>query len=93
MAAIRTHVVMPEELVAAVDQLVGPRHRSRFITDAVEERVKRERRVQAAIAVAGSLIDDPDIPDEWRTAEGTSDWVRTIRKEADERVDKLWAED
>ena len=39
----RTHVIAPKELIKEVDQLVGPRRRSDFITAAVDEKLKREK--------------------------------------------------
>jgi len=41
---MRTHIVLPDAMVAAVDELVGKRRRGAFITDAVRERLRREQR-------------------------------------------------
>jgi predicted transcriptional regulator len=85
---VRTHIVMPKELVAEVDHLVGPRRRSEFIAEAVAEKVARERLRQAAHKVAGSLA-DVDTPG-WETPESTVEWVRALRRESDEKMRRDW---
>jgi metal-responsive CopG/Arc/MetJ family transcriptional regulator len=82
MTTIRTHVVLPKELVESIDRLVGHRHRSEFVAEAVAERLARRRRSMAAEAVAGSLA-DVDIPG-WETSEAAAQWVRDLRRSADE---------
>ena len=86
---MRTHVVVPDGLIAAIDARVGQRKRSRFITEAIEEKLRRAELLEAFDAVAGSLA-DADVPG-WETPEATSEWVRAIRRESD-RVPALWAE-
>lgn len=79
----RAQVVMAEGVVEEVDALVGQRRRSRFITEAVEEKPKRRRRVEAVDQVVGSSRDG-GIP-EWETAESTEAWVRALRDDWAER--------
>ena len=74
---VRTHVVFPKELVKTVDQLVGRRKRSAFLTEAVAEKVERERLGRALAATAGFLAEDAH--PEWSTPEDTSAWVRELR--------------
>ncbi len=52
MKNIRTHVALPEDLVAAIDSLVGKRGRSSFLADAAWREVKRRRLLQ--------LLQQPD---------------------------------
>jgi hypothetical protein len=84
---IRTHVVLPRELVEAVDQIVGSRRRSQYVEEALIERVKRDqqRRVLREMAETGSVLSDEVYP-YWSTPERTSAWVRQLRREADERA-------
>ena len=56
MAMARTNLTLPEELIAEVDAIAGPRRRSRYVADAVAQRVKRDRLLRAIDASAGSLI-------------------------------------
>jgi metal-responsive CopG/Arc/MetJ family transcriptional regulator len=74
---IRTHVVLPKELVEAIDRLVGQRKRSAFVTEAVAEKLQREQLGRALAETAGSLA-DTDYP-EWETQEKISAWVREMR--------------
>lgn len=82
--AIRAHVVLPKSIIEAIDELVGPRRRSRFVEEAIEERLVRERqrRALAEIAASGGVLDPADYP-EWATPEQTTAWVRKLREEAD----------
>ena len=74
---IRTHIVFPKALVSAVDELVGQRKRSAFVTEAVAEKLERERLGRALAETAGSLAAE-DYP-EWETPEMISAWVRKSR--------------
>jgi metal-responsive CopG/Arc/MetJ family transcriptional regulator len=83
---VRTHVVLPKELLEAVDELVGPRKRSAFIAEAVEALVARERLGKALEEATGFLAAE-DYP-EWETPEKISAWVRELRREADESTER-----
>lgn len=85
---VRTHVVVPKELVESVDEIVRARHRSEFFAEAVEEKLRRIKLLRAAEKFAGSLK-DVDIPG-WETPEPTSAWVREIREEADRKLEEKW---
>jgi metal-responsive CopG/Arc/MetJ family transcriptional regulator len=74
---IRTHVVFPKELVAAVDRLVGPRKRSAFLVQAVKEKISRERLRRALTTTAGFLAGETR--PEWETPEQVSAWVHQLR--------------
>ena len=78
---IRTHVVLPKDLVEAVDRMVGQRRRSQCVEEAVKEKVFRERQVQALEQYAGIL--DPAKYPEWDSPDKISAWVRGLREEAD----------
>lgn len=76
-ATIRTHIVFPRDLVDAVDDLVGQRRRSAFVTEAVAEKLQREQLGRALAETAGSLAAE-DYP-EWETQDKISAWVRETR--------------
>lgn len=78
---MRAHIVIDKALIEEVDCLVGPRHRSEFIAEAVEKKLKQERLRKAALEVGGSL-ENVDIPG-WETTESTIEWVRSLRREND----------
>ncbi len=56
MALARTNLTLPEELIAEVDAIAGPRGRSRYVADAVAQRVKRDRLLGAIDVSAGSFV-------------------------------------
>ena len=88
---VRTHVVLPVDLVHQIDQLVGKRKRSAFIEDAVEARLRRERLRRALERTAGAL--KGALPPEWETPEKTREWVRELRASGEERLKRIWGDD
>jgi hypothetical protein len=74
----RAHVMMPAELLRAIDALVGQRKRSQFIQEAVEEKLALMRRAEAFDRVVGSIADG-DVP-AWETRESTEEWLRELRQ-------------
>lgn len=84
---VRTHVVLPAELIERVDRRVGPRKRSQFIAEAVEAKLDREQRLEAFHRIAGSLK-DVDTPG-WNTPEETDAWVRALRTGDEETLRRL----
>lgn len=74
---MRTHVVLPDDLVAGVDALVGKRGRSRFIAEAAGEKLRKESLKKAIRDGAGIL--DPSKHPEWSTPEKVAEWVRAQR--------------
>lgn len=74
----RAHVVMPAELVEEIDAQVGPRKRSRFVQEAVEEKLRRQRLQTSLVEMAGSLA-DVDIPG-WETPEAAAEWICALRR-------------
>ncbi len=81
---IRTHVLLPRELVEEVDRAVGQRRRSHFIGEAVQEKLTRQRRTEALRRAAGS-IDLAEYP-AWSTPEKISAWVHDSRARDDARA-------
>lgn len=74
---MRTHVVLPEDLVEGVDEFVGKRGRSRFIAEATAEKLRKDRLVKAIREGAGIL--DPKKYPHWSTPEKIDSWVRELR--------------
>jgi len=84
--AIRAHVLLPEDLIAELDEVVGPRGRSEYIADALREKLLRERQRRAVEKYAGVLADE-DIP-EWATPELTTEWINRGRRDDRELPDQ-----
>lgn len=82
---VRTNLMLPKDLVDEVDRFAGPRGRSRYVTEALEARLKRDRLRDAIQASAGIWKDHPLFP----TSEAVVEWVREGRRS---RHDP-WAED
>ena len=74
---MRTHVILPDELIKEIDEKVGRRNRSRYIADVVAERIRRDKLVETIRRGAG-ILSDEDYP-EWSTPEKVAAWVRKLR--------------
>ena len=70
---------LPEDLVADLDEVAGPRKRSAFAEEALRRAIRREQFRIAAEEAAGSLKAE-DYP-HWRTSEDVVRWVREMRAE------------
>ena len=83
MPGKHAHIVLPEDLIADVDALVGERSRSAFLAEVIREAVDR-RRLLALLNVPEPVLKDADYP-EFRN--GSADWVHRLREE-DGRLDQ-----
>lgn len=79
---VRTHVMLPRDLIEAADRIVGERKRSELLTELLTTWLRRERQKEAVRAVLEDTqpLDD-DVPPEWLTAEGAARWVHDGRQE------------
>jgi hypothetical protein len=55
----RTNVTLPASLLAEVDRYAGPRGRSRYVAEAVAQRVRRDALGAAIRDTAGAMIGQP----------------------------------
>ena len=83
----RTHIVIPEQLVARIDTIVGKRGRSRFLTQAAERELMRLGQLKALEAAAGSWK-DKDHPE---LKHGAARWVDKLRWQDEERFQEVVA--
>lgn len=87
MGLVRTNITLPEETLALVDAVAGPRGRSRYIADVVRRQVRRDNARLVFEKYAGSLKDS----DGWgSTPEETLAILAEIR-DSSERDRMLWA--
>jgi metal-responsive CopG/Arc/MetJ family transcriptional regulator len=77
-AMARTHVVLADEVMSAVDNVVGERGRSRFLEDAAREKLDRLE-LEAALRETAGTLDRGKHP-EWRDRASTRQWVRDARR-------------
>ena len=82
----RTHVVIPEQLVKDIDNLVGVRQRSTFLTQAAERELMRLRQLRALDELVPWK--DKDHPE---LKQGAAKWVRKLRQETEQRFKKVTA--
>jgi hypothetical protein len=84
MSIRRTHVVIPEQLVAAIDQVVGKRRRSQFLVEAATRELMRQRQ-RVAISQAAGAWKDEDHPE---LKAGSAAFVKGLRQESEQRLKK-----
>ncbi len=78
---MRVHIFLDDELLSALDALVGPRGRSSFIAEAVRARVEQELRWRRMRSAIGSISDEGHPWDE-----DVAKWVHDSRREDPRRV-------
>jgi metal-responsive CopG/Arc/MetJ family transcriptional regulator len=59
MSLARTNLTLPADLLAQVDDLAGPRGRSRYVAEAVAQRLKRDKLGHAIRSTAGVISRQP----------------------------------
>src|SRR5260370_31990773 len=71
----RAHVILPVDVVAEIDKLVGKRGRSAFLTELAQREIKirRQREVLRETAGAWKSEDHPEL------AQGAAVWIEQIR--------------
>ncbi len=69
---------MPEELVQALNEVVGKGKKNLFIEQAIREKLIRET-VLAAITITAGVLSAEDHP-EWTTRGEVAAWVRESRR-------------
>ena len=77
MALARTNLTLPQDLLAEVDALAGPRGRSRYVAEAVAARVKRDKLGKAIRETAGIMVGKPG----WMSPDEVVAWVDFLRSE------------
>ena len=84
-ATKRAHVILPLDVVADIDKLVGKRGRSAFLTELArrEIKIRRQREVLLETAGAWKAEDHPEL------AQGAVAWVRQMRGLDNRRFEEL----
>ena len=77
MALARTNLTLPKDLLVEVDALAGPRGRSRYVAEAVAQRVKHDKLGKAIQESAGILVGTPY----QMTRDEVTAWVDALRSE------------
>jgi hypothetical protein len=74
---VRTNLLLPADLVKQVDHFAGPRGRSRYVAEALERSIRRDRLREVIEQTAGAWADNPL----WKSSEDVVEWVRALRAE------------
>ena len=77
MALARTNLTLPQDLLSEVDELAGPRGRSRYVAEAVAQRVKRDKLGKAIRETAWIMVGSPG----WMSPDEVVRWVDFLRSE------------
>jgi len=77
MALARTNLTLPQDLLSEVDELAGPRGRSRYVAEAVAQRVKRDKLGKAIRETAGIMVGSPY----QMSRDDVTAWVEELRSE------------
>lgn len=73
----RTNVTLPANLLDEVDRYAGPRGRSRYVAEAVAQRVRRDALGAAIRGTAGAMVGQPGHMD----PEDVARWIEDLRAE------------
>jgi len=81
----RAHVVLPIEIIADIDKLVGKRGRSAFLADVARDEIQRRQQRNALRAAKGAWKDEdhPELKD------GAAPWVNQMRAESEARFQAI----
>ncbi len=81
----RARVILPVDLVANIDKLVGKRCRSAFLTELAQREIKLRLQREALREAAGSWksMDHPEL------ANGCAAWIRQVRALDCRRLEEL----
>jgi metal-responsive CopG/Arc/MetJ family transcriptional regulator len=74
---VRTNLLLPKELVDEVDRFAGVRGRSRYVADALEQALRRDRLLQVIDQTAGAWAGNT----RWKSDSDVVDWVRALRSQ------------
>jgi len=73
----RTNVTLPATLLEEVDRYAGPRGRSRYVAEAVAQRLRRDTLGEAIRATGGAMVGRPG----QMAPEVVAAWVDALRSE------------
>lgn len=76
----RTHVILDDEVLKAIDDRVGQRSRSSFLEEAAREKLERVE-LEEAIRTGAGLLKSENYP-HWRDTASVQEWVRASRRGA-----------
>jgi len=83
---MRLHINLENDLVKQIDEIAGPRGRSKYIREAIATKLDEDQRLKARRRAFGSL---PEFAP-WMTPEWISESRKRESQERDEKLKKYW---
>lgn len=77
---VRTNVTMPASVLERVDRIAGVRGRSRYVADAVAQRVRRDELGAAIRETAGVMVGRPG----WMSSDEIDQLIEELRSDESE---------
>jgi len=71
------NLLLPDDVAEGLERVAGDRGKSRYVAEAVRDRIRRDERMELLRSVAGMWRDHPLFP----TDESVVEWVRAGRAE------------
>ena len=87
---VKTHITLPKDILEAIDKLAGKRGRSKFMKEAAEEKIAREKFLKALKESAGAWKDENH--PELSSMKDIHRYVRKIREESSKRLKRIYHE-
>lgn len=75
MVLARTNITIPSDLLDQIDDLVGPRGRSRYISEVLTRQVRRDRLKRVMSETAGAMVGKPG----WMDPDESLAFARRLR--------------
>lgn len=88
MSVVKVSFTIPEEIYALMKTEVPKRKRSAFVSERIEEELRRRKLLSAIKKTYGILKNTG--PKEWRTERSTRAWIRKIRNADRKELEKIW---
>lgn len=86
MSKVKTHIILPHDLLEDIDKIVGNRKRSSFLTEAAREKLERVKLARALEEARGAWKDEDY--KELYSIDDIREWVRDLRQENSKRLQK-----
>ena len=90
MIKTKVHLTFPPKIISEIDNLVGKRGRSKFVSEAAKEKINREKFSKAIRECAGTWKSEnhPNLS----SSKDVVKFVEKIRKESEERLGRIYHE-
>lgn len=87
---VKAHITLPANILVTIDRLTGKRGRSKFMVEAAEEKIAKEKFLKALKGSAGAWKDEnhPKLS----SIKNINRLVRAMREETAQRLKRLYHE-